>query len=491
MMHANAWQSKPTYIIKRSRTQSTYRVACVLLFVSGMSVPMNIQSFPRIRKEGRIYVDKSLFISELMSHSGTAFAILRPRRFGKSLLLSMTESFLSHAGEPELFNGLAICKDTEFCKTHMGRYTVIKISFMGIGGPDIPTIHDDILHALDDMLRPHWNLVSTSISRYFNGTLLSTESPTAFLNSLEDSSKLGEMSRSRLRLVPLRLIESIRSVQPQTKIVLLVDEYDGALNEQELPVKFKADVDEFLTKMYTLVLRESDCLSKACLMGVSDIRNPSTVSGLNSLTFLSISEQCFSNHFGFTQDEVKNELAKHCGVDNATCAINYAMAEGICDWYNGYHFGNHPMVNPCSFMKYIANDRLFRPYWITMTSIVALYNQFRANPPLVAAMSDILMELLTPVDLDGRKVYKAIDMPGHLDMLVYGENRAWTLDNTLSYLCVSGFLAYRRKQQNVGERPCTRQPSRTGRFSRSGVASSATCLTMWPRSRITVSSDGF
>ena len=314
-----------------------------------LKTPVGIENFADIRKQGFYYVDKTKFIEQLMLNWGQVNLFTRPRRFGKTLNMSMLKSFFEIGTDKSLFDGLYISKNKELCEEHMGKYPVIFLSLKGVDGLSF----EDAKYRLTE-------LIGFEAERF---------------EVLSQSEKLSENEKNRYKSIialhngmnimdEKQLISSIQVLSQLLckhfgqKVIILIDEYDVPLD--------KAFMNGYYEEMVTLIrglfgqaLKTNDFLQFAVLTGCLRVSKESIFTGLNNFKVLSILDTRYDEHFGFTDSEVKKLLDDY--------GLSSHLAE-IKEWYNGYHFGNADIYCPWDVINYIDElryDETVRPqdYW--------------------------------------------------------------------------------------------------------------------------------
>ena len=319
-----------------------------------LKLPVGIENFEDIRKLGFYYVDKTKLIEQLILNWGKVNLFTRPRRFGKTLNMSMLKSFFEIGADESLFDGLYISKNKELCAEHMGKYPVIFISLKDVEGLS----YDE---AFDSLVR----IIGNEISR---------------VSFLSDSEKLSELEHEMFRGLTvmkdgkyifdkdkltssLRLVSQLLYQHYGQKTVIIIDEYDVPLD--------KAFQNGYYNEMVSLIrgifgqaLKTNEYLQFAVLTGCLRISKESIFTGLNNFKILSIADARFDEQFGFTDDEVRLLLS------------NYGLSshiEEVKEWYDGYHFGNADVYCPWDVINHVDNlkaDDKARPqaYWINSSS---------------------------------------------------------------------------------------------------------------------------
>ena len=306
-------------------------------------LPVGIDSFEKLRREDFYYVDKSGLIIDLLNNWGEVNLFTRPRRFGKTLNMSMLKSFFEIGADKALFDGLEISKETALCEAYMGKFPVVFVSLKGVDGLTFEDAYT--------MLK---TIVRTEASRHYylkTSEKVSTENKQIFEEIL--SGKYEEMADS------LRLLSQMLYQHYDQKAVLLIDEYDVPLDKAFQHGYYKEMV-ALIRSMFGQALKTNDFLQFAVLTGCLRVSKESIFTGLNNFKVLSITDSRFDEHFGFTDAEVKMLL------DDYNLTAHYGETK---EWYDGYRFGCVDVYCPWDVINHV--DRLCsepnaepQAYWI-------------------------------------------------------------------------------------------------------------------------------
>ena len=306
-------------------------------------LPVGIDSFEKLRREDFYYVDKSGLIIDLLNNWGEVNLFTRPRRFGKTLNMSMLKSFFEIGADRTLFDGLAISRETALCEAYMGKFPVVFVSLKGVDGL---TFEDAYI-----MLK---TIIRTEASRHYylkTSEKVSTENKQIFEEIL--SGKYEEMADS------LRLLSQMLFQHYGQKAVLLIDEYDVPL-DKAFQHGYYREMVALIRSLFGQALKTNDFLQFAVLTGCLRVSKESIFTGLNNFKVLSITDSRFDEHFGFTDAEVKMLL------DDYNLTAHYGETK---EWYDGYHFGSVDVYCPWDVINHV--DRLCgepnaepQAYWI-------------------------------------------------------------------------------------------------------------------------------
>ena len=370
-------------------------------------LPVGIENFEEIRTEDFYYVDKTGLISNLLNNWSKVNLFTRPRRFGKTLNMSMLKSFFSIGADPSLFSGLNISREKELCDKYMGTFPVIFLTLKGVDGLSFETAYSMLKYLIrSEMAR--WSFLQDSLN-------LTEADKAIFKHFLKQ-----EESESEL-LISLKLLSQLLYKHYNKKVIILIDEYDVPLD--------KAFNHGYYDKMVALIrglfgeaLKTNNYLQFAVLTGCLRISKESIFTGLNNLEVNTIIDDKYDEQFGFTDSEVKKIL------EDYNLSLHY---DEVKLWYDGYHFGNTDVYCPWDVINYVKKlcfDNNAKPeaYWIN-TSSNDLVKRFvdKADKTTQSEIERLI---------NGEQIEKDI----RLD-LTYNELDN-TIDNLWSVLFATGYL---------------------------------------------------
>ncbi len=278
-------------------------------------LPVGIENFEEIRKEGFYYIDKTGLIRDLLNNWGKVNLFTRPRRFGKTLNMSMLKSFFEIGADKTLFDGLAISKETALCEEYMGKYPVVFLSLKGVDGLTFEDAYG--------MLR---RIIRAEVARLrviLDSQRIAPEDKRPLERILQEEDTREDILDS------LKTLSSLLYQHYGQKVVLLIDEYDVPLDKAYHHGYYREMV-ALIRGLFGQALKTNDSLQFAVLTGCLRVAKESIFTGLNNFKVLSIVDPRFDEHFGFTDVEVKKLLADY--------HLDRHFSE-IKEWYDGYHFG--------------------------------------------------------------------------------------------------------------------------------------------------------
>jgi hypothetical protein len=376
--------------------------------------PLGYSDFKTIIKENRYYVDKTTLISSVLK-GGQISLLCRPRRFGKSLNLSMLRYFFDKSiDNSKLFEGLKVHQESETIK-HQGKYPVIMLSFKDIRADTFRNGYYDLCN----LLYSEWNR-----HNYLIDNNLYVEQLHLLKLSLENGTP-----NSDLYIGSIRQLCNFLSKHFDAPVVILIDEYDTPLQNAWLNGYFEEMVS-FMRKLLGSALKDNPNLKNAVITGILRVAKESLFSDLNNFTASSgILIDSFADKFGFTEEEVVT-MFHHYG-------LNGREMEEIRNWYNGYRFGNKIIYNPWSLLNFVHSEhKMMLPYWVNTSGNELLKRLFFAKSANIRPFLEPLIsgDSIT-IELTDHLVFKDLELQ---------ENAIFNL------LLFSGYLRA-ENPQSIGE----------------------------------------
>lgn len=315
-------------------------------------LPVGIENFEEFSAENFYYVDKTMFIAELLQNWGKVNLFTRPRRFGKSLNMSMLKCFFEIGGDQTLFDGLKITEEKSLCEEYMGRFPVISISLKSIDGPDFEAASAALRTVIGDeagrfrFLRESSSLDEEEKNAYVR-----------LINVEMKSDATYAMSYAAL-IDSLKTLSRLLAKHYHRKVILLIDEYDVPL-DKAFQAGYYDEMVSLIRNMFGNALKTNDNLYFAVLTGCLRISKESIFTGLNNLNVMTVSDPYFCSSFGFTEEEVL-EFLRYYGLEE--------FQNTVREWYDGYRFGDTSVYCPWDVIKYaqiLLRDRNAEPenYW--------------------------------------------------------------------------------------------------------------------------------
>lgn len=376
-------------------------------------LPIGIENFEKLRQEDFYYIDKTRLIEQLLTRWGEVNLFTRPRRFGKSLNMSMLQSFFEIGKDKTLFDGLRISDNQELCEKYQGKFPVVSVSLKGINGATYEEARRFLIKTINEEAR--------RLSVLSDSTELD-ETDHELLTQL----KKKEMTNDSL-VYSIRELTELLEKHYGSKVIILIDEYDVPLA--------KANENGYYNEMVLLIrnlfenaLKTNNSLKFAVLTGCLRIAKESIFTGLNNFKVYSITDKSFDETFGFTDAEVR-ELLRYYGQEK--------YYETVKEWYDGYRFGNVDVYCPWDVINF-CSDHLADPglepknYWANTSgnSVISHFIDSVGKPQKLTRME---LEQL----VNGGIVQKEINFE-----LTYKELYS-SIDNLWSTLFMTGYLTQR------------------------------------------------
>ena len=378
-------------------------------------LPIGIENFEEIRKEGFYYIDKTGLIKDLLNNWGKVNLFTRPRRFGKTLNMSMLKSFFEIGADETLFEGLQILQETELCEKYMGKYPVVFLTLKGVDGLTFEEAKGRLRSVIrEEMYKLRFLLDSDKIP----------ESEKCVLIRFLDEQETDEDVKNSLKM-----LSSLLKQHYGQKVILLIDEYDVPLDKAFHNGYYKEMVS-IIRGLFEHALKTNEYLQFAVVTGCLRISKESVFTGLNNFKVLSIVDRRFDEHFGFTDAEVKQLLKSY--------QLEHHFAE-MKEWYDGYHFGNTDVYCPWDVINYVDHlcadpDAEPQAYWIN-TSGNAMVKRFVSKA-----------DKTTQREIEQLIAGEAIEKPVRLE-LTY-EDIDKSINNLWSVLFTTGYLTHTGKTAN-------------------------------------------
>ena len=308
-----------------------------------LKLPVGIDDFKKIREAGFYYVDKTKLIEQLLQSWGEVTLFTRPRRFGKTLNMSMLKSFFEIGAEKSLFQGLYISEKEKMCAEYMGKYPVIFLSLKGVEGLHFADAQKMLMTIINNEVRRHYYL------------------KTSDKLTVEDRKQFEKMLLNEdVNLVDsLRLLSQLLYLHYDQKVVIRIDEYDVPL-DKAFKNGYYQEMVSLIRGLFGQALKTNEFLQFAVLTGCLRVSKESIFTGLNNFEINSIVDIEHEEGFGFTDAEVMQMLKYY------HCTNRYS---DIKEWYDGYHFGNADIYCPwdvINFVKKLLTDSNAKPsaFWI-------------------------------------------------------------------------------------------------------------------------------
>ena len=381
-------------------------------------LPIGIDGFEKIRKNNFYYVDKTMLIAELLQNWGEVNLFTRPRRFGKTLNMSMLKCFFEVGCDKTLFDGLNISQEKELCEQYMGQFPVISISLKSIDGLNYRQAYGALC-----------SVIGMEAMRFYfltESEKLSVEEKAMYTQLIKVGNEQGGMfaMTDTIMLTSLKVLSQLLSRHYGRKVILLIDEYDVPL-DKAFQRGYYEEMVSLIRNLFGNALKTNDALQFAVLTGCLRISKESIFTGLNNLNVMTVSDPYFCDSFGFTDDEV-GELLRSYGLEE--------FHNTMRDWYDGYQFGTASIYCPWDVIKYVQillRDREAEPenYWAN-TSGNDLVRRFieKANKNTKAEIEQLVNGGTIIKNIKKELTYREIDD---------------SIENVWSVLFATGYLTQR------------------------------------------------
>ena len=382
--------------------------------MKNLNIPVGVSDFTEIRKNGYYYIDKSGLIKDILKTASTKVTLItRPRRFGKTLAMSMLDSYFDiRKDSKQLFDGLEISQNQVLCSEWMNKYPTIFVSFRQVEGLDFKGAYDMLTVVIANLFNEHIYLLDSKKATEFQKT--------SFKNLLSGNASVKEVKSS------IYLLMNMMNDYYNEPVILLIDEYDVPVAKANNNGYYNEMLDVMKSLMQTV--KDNKTLKFAIITGCLRIAKESIFTGMNNFVSDTIVSSRLNEYFGFTQKEVNKILSD-------ADAITYA--DIIKEWYDGYHFGNYDIYCPWDVMNYIL-DLQYNPkaepqsYWKN-TSDNAIIRSF-----IDYSGSNITRKL--EVLMSGGHIFQHIDEYLTYDYLHSDEDNIWSI------LYLTGYLTQVKKE---------------------------------------------
>lgn len=381
-----------------------------------LKLPIGIENFQEIRQMGFYYIDKTKLIEQLLEQWGKVNLFTRPRRFGKTLNMSMLKYFFEIGTDQTLFDGLYISKNQELCEEYMGKFPVIFLSLKGVDGLTFDSAKDRFIQLIgNEAQRFRFLLDSDELTEDDKNIYRA-------LISLQDGKYMME---EEVFISAIKTLSRLLSIHYGKKAIILIDEYDVPLDKAFTHGYYKEMVS-LVRGIFGEALKTNDFLQFAVLTGCLRVSKESIFTGLNNFKVLSITDARFDEQFGFTDQEVLKLLTDY--------HLESHLAE-TKEWYDGYHFGDTDVYCPWDVINHV--DRLLgepdaepQSYWIN-TSGNDLVKRFidKADKTTKNEIERLIA---------GETIEKSIRMEVTYDEIDNNIDNLWSILFTTGYLTQKG-----------------------------------------------------
>ncbi len=377
------------------------------------TIGIGIQNFDKLVSQQYFYVDKTDFIREWWENGDEVTLITRPRRFGKTLMMSMVERFFSieYAGQGEIFQDLSIWKEEAY-RTAQGTYPVIFLSLANVKETTYANARRKLCQLLADLYSRYYFLLESD--------KLTPEDKDFFrrvtveMGDVEAALALGQLSK-------------FLSLYYNKRVLILMDEYDTPMQEAYVYGYWK-ELTEFIRGIFHAAFKTNPSMERAIMTGITRVGKESIFSDLNNLAVVTTTSDAYADCFGFTQKEVGEVLEEYGLSENM---------DQVKDWYDGFVFGSQREIyNPWSIINYLKTQKV-SCYWANTSSNSLVGKLIReGSPDIKETMEDLLKGGNLCTEVDEQIIFNQLD---------YNENAIWSL------LLASGYL--KADSHGAGQEP--------------------------------------
>ena len=397
--------AKMEYICKNTDIdthQMEYLIHMEVVSEMARTIGIGQQDFADIRRDDLFYIDKTLFIKEWWESRDSVTLITRPRRFGKTLTMSMVEHFFStkYADEADIFTGLRICSEKKY-RDMQGTWPLISISFANVKEPNYEMAKRRICQILTDIYNKNQFLLDSD---------LLTEEEVKYFKSI--STDMDEINAT----MALHKMSDFLSRYYKKKVIILLDEYDTPMQEAYVEGYWK-ELVSFTRSFFNASFKTNPFLERALMTGITRVSRESVFSDLNNLVVITTTSDAYADSFGFTETEVFGALEEY-GLEK--------KKQEVKKWYDGFTFGKvRDIYNPWSILNYLKTGR-FSPYWANTSSNRFIGSLIRESGRKLKMQFEDLLQ--------GQEVSTVLDEQIVFSQLYNSDTAIWSM------LLASGYL---------------------------------------------------
>ena len=382
-----------------------------------LKLPIGISDFKEVIEDGYHYIDKTLFVKDVVENGSKVLLFTRPRRFGKTINMSMLNYFLTSRKEeinPSLFNKTLINEDSEFCAKYQNKYPVIFITFKGLKEDN----YVDAESAIRGLVSRIYRDLSTELESSLSGIDLTT-----YISLKEKKSDKDDLKFSLAYLCKYYYQHTGKN------IYLLIDEYDSPITAAYIHGYYNEMID-LMKNLLGEALKDNKYLAKGIVTGITRISQESIFSGFNNPDVYSMLRKDYGEYFGFTDSEVTKLLNDDAHPEQ--------LAD-IKEWYNGYQVGPHTLYNPWSILNCVNQKYNYEAYWLNTSDNALIRRQLESSK---ATIRESFIDLL-----QGKKTDRAVSDSLVFPDLAHDEEAIWSLLHSSGYLNISS--THRKGRRNI------------------------------------------
>ncbi len=381
------------------------------------TLPIGIDDFKKIVEEDYYFIDKTEMIKDLLTYKTEVTLITRPRRFGKTLNMSMLRYFFekTELNHHSLFQNLKISKDEDMMK-HCGRYPVLFLTLKDVKCNTWQETYQKIKGLIIDEFTKHDYLLE--------GDILKSTEKKYYQRVLDNVMTLSDAEET------LKKLSCYLERYHKEKVIILIDEYDTPI-DSGFHSGFYEPVVSFFRNFFSAALKGNSSLKLSVLTGIIRVSKESIFSGLNNISVFSVIDEDYCQYFGFTQDEV-TQLTK-----DYDCQQHLPQ---IKTWYNGYQFGDLEIYNPWSILNFLRKKCVYMPYWVNTSSNLLIHKLLkRLQKEQTQALKSLLEGSSIETIINPEITYKDI------------EENHYNSSHIYSFLLACGYLKVQEKKLQGGK----------------------------------------
>ena len=381
------------------------------------TLPIGIDDFKKIVEEDYYFIDKTEMIKDLLTYKTEVTLITRPRRFGKTLNMSMLRYFFekTELNHHSLFQNLKISKDEDMMK-HCGRYPVLFLTLKDVKCNTWQETYQKIKGLIIDEFTKHDYLLE--------GDILKSTEKKYYQRVLDNVMTLSDAEET------LKKLSCYLERYHKEKVIILIDEYDTPI-DSGFHSGFYEPVVSFFRNFFSAALKGNSSLKLSVLTGIIRVSKESIFSGLNNISVFSVIDEDYCQYFGFTQDEV-TQLTK-----DYDCQQHLPQIKA---WYNGYQFGDLEIYNPWSILNFLRKKCVYMPYWVNTSSNLLIHKLLkRLQKEQTQALKSLLEGSSIETIINPEITYKDI------------EENHYNSSHIYSFLLACGYLKVQEKKLQGGK----------------------------------------
>jgi len=382
-------------------------------------MPIGISDYKDLIDESAYYVDKTLLIKDIIDDTAKVLVITRPRRFGKTLNLSMLYYYFNNSGDNNtyLFRDKKIFQQGERYISELGKYPVIYLTFKDIKQINWESSCEKIIMEISSLFIKHKYLL--------NSNVLEGSEKTIYHEVFNGTGDIEIYQNS------LKLLSKALEQYHQQKVIILIDEYDTPLNAAHTN-GYQREAVDFMRGLLSGAFKDNSSLKKGIITGINRIAKENIFSGLNNVKVYTVFDDMYAEYFGIIESEMQ-ELLQYNDME---------LTDEVKKWYDGYRIGNYEIYNPWSAINY-ANDKKLQPYWVNTASNDLIIECLRKSDNIFKdKFSKLLNYESIKVKIEKEMTYEMLDM----------EDNIWGLFMNAGYITLAGentgFIDYNIKIPN-------------------------------------------